>query len=113
MWRINAMISDIKIKKVSTSTAERLATYKLSSQDVVIGRRGEMGRSAVITNRENGWLCGTGCFFVTPSSGLRSDYLVFLLSTPYIKESLLSKSVGTTMNNLNHGILGHLLIPFP
>lgn len=110
---INATISDIKIKKVSSSTAERLATYKLSSKDVVIGRRGEMGRSAVVTNRENGWLCGTGCFFVTPSSGLHSDYLVFLLSTPYIKESLLSKSVGTTMNNLNHGILGHLQIPFP
>lgn len=110
---INATISDIKIKKVSSSTAERLATYKLSSKDVVIGRRGEMGRSAVVTNRENGWLCGTGCFFVTPCSGLLPDYLVFLLSTPYIKESLLSKSVGTTMNNLNHGILGHLLIPFP
>ncbi len=110
---INATISDIKIKKVSSSTVERLATYKLSSKDVVIGRRGEMGRSAVVTNRENGWLCGTGCFFVTPSSGLLPDYLVFLLSTPYIKESLLSKSVGTTMNNLNHGILGHLLIPFP
>lgn len=110
---INATISDIKIKKVSSSTAERLAAYKLSSKDVVIGRRGEMGRSAIVTNRENGWLCGTGCFFVTPSSGLLPDYLVFLLSTPYIKESLLSKSVGTTMNNLNHGILGHLLIPLP
>ena len=110
---INATISDYKIKKVSSLTAERLSTYKLSSKDVVIGRRGEMGRSAVVTNREHGWLCGTGCFFVTPSSEFLSDYLVFLLSTPYIKETLLSKSVGTTMNNLNHGILGHLLVPLP
>ena len=108
---INATISDIKIKKVSSSTAERLAAYKLSSKDVVIGRRGEMGRSAIVTNRENGWLCGTGCFFVTPSSGLLPDYLVFLLSTPYIKESLLSKSVGTTMNNLNHGNNPHIKTP--
>lgn len=85
----------------------------LHSGDVIIGRRGEMGRSAVVLPQQEGWLCGTGCFFVTPLSGLSPEYLSFLLSSPYIRNALTGSSVGTTMNNLNHSILGDLLIPLP
>jgi len=106
-------ISDVGIKKVSIKTAERLRSYKLFSRDVIIGRRGELGRSAVVPDNAAGWLCGTGCFFVTTNAALLPDYLVFLLASPYIREALLEKAVGTTMNNLNHGILGDLLIPLP
>ena len=106
-------ISDIGIKKVSIKTAERLQSYKLLSGDVIIGRRGELGRSAVVLGRAAGWLCGTGCFFVTTKAVLLPDYLVFLLASPYIREALMGKAVGTTMNNLNHGILGNLLVPLP
>jgi len=106
-------ISDVGIKKVSIETAERLRSYKLFSGDVIIGRRGELGRSAVVPDNAAGWLCGTGCFFVTTNAALLPDYLVFLLASPYIREALLEKAVGTTMNNLNHGILGDLLIPLP
>lgn len=102
-----------KLKTVSASTADRLAPYRLAVGDVIIGRRGEMGRAAEITSMESQWLCGTGCFFVTPLSVLAPCYLVFLLQSPYLKEALLSGSVGTTMNNLNHQILGNLLIPLP
>ncbi len=107
-------ISADKIKKVSAATASRLSSYKLCENDVIIGRRGEMGRSAVITKESADWLCGTGCFFVKSRPELlSSEYLVFLLSSPYVKEKLQENSVGTTMANLNHGILGDLLIPLP
>ena len=102
-----------KIKRVSDETADRLKSYMLHSGDVIIGRRGEMGRSAVVLPQQEGWLCGTGCFFVTPLSGLSPEYLSFLLSSPYIRNALTGSSVGTTMNNLNHSILGDLLIPLP
>ena len=85
----------------------------MHSGDVIIGRRGEMGRSAVVMPPQEGWLCGTGCFYVTPMSGLSPEYLSFLLSSPYIRNALTESAVGTTMNNLNHSILGELLIPLP
>ena len=110
---INGNINSNKIKRVSERTAEQLISYKFQSGDVIIGRRGEMGRSAAVTNDQAGWICGTGCFYVTPLSLLHPDYLVFLLSSPYVKMALTENSVGTTMNNLNHNILGKLLVPIP
>ena len=106
-------ISSTKIKKVSYETAQRLSSYMLHFGDVIIGRRGEMGRSAAIDTQQEGWLCGTGCFYVTPLSELSPNYLVFFLKSPYAKTLLMDNSVGTTMNNLNHSILGNMLIPLP
>ncbi len=110
---VGTQISDVGIKKVSVKTADKLRSYKLFPGDVIIGRRGELGRSAVVPDNAAGWLCGTGCFFVTANATLLPAYLVFLLASPYIREALLEKAVGTTMNNLNHGILGDLLVPLP
>ena len=110
---IHGNISSEKIKKVSNAAANRLSSYKLKAFDIIIGRRGEMGRSAVVESHQEGWLCGTGCFFVTPSKLLLPQYLVFLLNSPFIKAALTENSVGTTMNNLNHNILQSLLIPVP
>ena len=107
---IHGNISSEKIKKVSNATANRLSSYKLKAFDIIIGRRGEMGRSAVVESHQEGWLCGTGCFFVTPSKLLLPQYLVFLLNSPFIKAALTENSVGTTMN---HNILQSLLIPVP
>ena len=109
----NGCIISTRIKYVSLSTAKRLESYSLHPGDVIIGRRGEMGRSAVVQPSQGEWLCGTGCFFVTPCSALAPEYLVFLLGSPYVKSVLMEKSVGTTMNNLNHSILGDILVPVP
>ena len=106
-------IINTRLKYVSPTTAQRLESYRLYPGDVIIGRRGEMGRSAVVQPSQGEWLCGTGCFFVTPCPALASEYLVFLLGSPYVKSALMAKSVGTTMNNLNHSILGDILIPLP
>ena len=106
-------IISTKLKYVSPTTAQRLKSYSLHPGDVIIGRRGEMGRSAVVLSTQSEWLCGTGCFFVTPCSILNPEYLVFLLGSPYVRSVLIAESVGTTMNNLNHNILGDILIPLP
>ena len=98
---------------VSAATAERLKSYVLRPGMIVMGRRGEMGRCAVVGEREKGWLCGTGSFFVTPTSEMLAGYLTLLFSTPYAKSYLVGESVGTTMNNLNHKILSALPVPVP
>ena len=98
---------------VSESTAKRLIQYKLSAGDIVIGRRGEMGRAAVVTQSEAGWLCGTGCFFLHLSDLVFPDYLLKLIKANYAIKYLSNESVGSTMSNLNSHCLVSLLVPLP
>lgn len=98
---------------VSADTAERLNAYRLESGMLVMGRRGEMGRCAVVSERHAGWLCGTGSFFMRPAISLCVDYLLIFFSTSYAKKYLEGESVGSTMNNLNHKILMSIPVPLP
>ena len=59
---VDSRIVPSKKMMVNDETRERLRTYALKVGDVVIGRRGELGRCALVTEREEGWLCGTGSF---------------------------------------------------
>lgn len=98
---------------VSSETAKRLESYVLRTGMIIMGRRGEMGRCAVVSEKENGWLCGTGSFFMMPSSCVFVHYLSMFFSTPYAKTYLSGASVGTTMSNLNHKILSNMPVPLP
>jgi type I restriction enzyme S subunit len=110
---VNGKIIPSDKMMISETTKERLSSYVLHQGMIVLGRRGEMGRYAVVTEKEDGWLCGTGSFFMTPNSQLYVDYMGMLFSTPYVKNYLGGESVGTTMNNLNHTILNRMPIPLP
>jgi type I restriction enzyme S subunit len=98
---------------VDAATLKRLSEFRLRAGDVIIGRRGEMGRCAVVTETENGWLCGTGSMVLTPSSQLDPEYLQIFLSSPETVQALEGESVGSTMVNLNQKILLDLEIFFP
>ena len=98
---------------VSTETRERLCSYVLQTGDVVIGRRGDLGRCALVTDTEAGWICGTGSFFLRLSKAMDGKYFVALFSSKKFRKRLENSAVGSTMSNLNHSILKELLIPVP
>jgi type I restriction enzyme S subunit len=98
---------------VNRETRERLRTYALKVGDVVIGRRGELGRCALVTEREEGWLCGTGSFFVRLSDCMDGKFFVALFGSQQFRARLEGSAIGTTMSSLNHGILNDLLLPVP
>ena len=62
---------------------------------------------------EDGWLCGTGSFFMEPSSSIFTEYIIKFFSSIYAKRYLGGESVGSTMNNLNHTILSKMPVPIP
>jgi len=99
--------------QISEKTKERLKSYVLEEGDIVIGRRGEMGRCAVVTAKENGWLCGTGSFFVKLADFIDREYFVIFFGSDFSIKYLTGLSVGATMNNLNHKILNNLPFPLP
>lgn len=98
---------------VDEKTKQRLSNYIMKASDIVMGRRGEMGKCALVTEKEDGWLCGTGSLFVRFTEHLFQPYLLKVLVSEYTKSYLLSSSVGSTMNNLNQKILDNLLVPIP
>jgi type I restriction enzyme S subunit len=105
------------IRPSLTITVEKHASlpeYHLKVGDIIMGRRGEMGRCAVVGDKEKGWLCGTGSLFIRPiKNGVFSEYLNKLLSSEAIKNHLESESQGATMPNLNKTIVGSIQVPVP
>ena len=100
-------------KTVSKGTALRLKNYIMSEGDIVIGRRGEMGRCALVTEVEDGWLCGTGSFFIKPSSRCDTRYLVRFLRSDSCKIRLEKIAGGAVMPNLSNTDLGNLTFDLP
>ena len=96
------------IARVRPEDVERLARHKLREGDIVYSRRGDITRCALITDREVGWLCGTGCLLVRPGSGIDYRWLFYWLSTVETHEWLYRHAVGATMLNLNTTILSAL-----
>ena len=45
---------------VSKETATRLSFWALMEGDLIAARRGELGRAAIVTSKESGWICGSG-----------------------------------------------------
>ncbi len=107
------IVPDIKCT-ISEEKAALLPRHVLRQGDIIFGRRGEMGRCALVTEKEQGWICGTGSLNVRiDQRGVQSKYVCHFLRTEYVKKWLLDESVGSTMNNLNTEILSRLKIPLP
>ncbi len=98
---------------ISNETRKRLSNYVLRTGDVVVGRRGELGRCAIVSDVEEGWLCGTGSCFIRLSKQVDERFFALLFRSSQIRSLLEEASVGTTMSNLNHGILNNLPVPVP
>ena len=90
---------------------ESMSAYALQEGDVVLGRRGEIGRCAVVDNGE--YLCGTGSLFIR----IEHDYLPMMLqriiSSDAMRGVLENMAVGVTMLNLNAGMIANLEVIMP
>ena len=96
---------------VSPDKLNQLRKYVMQENDIVIGRRGEMGRCTVVTVAEAGWLCGTGSLFVRLLPSMNPYFYSWVMSSKRVKDFLAASSIGTTMQNLNEGILHRVPVP--
>lgn len=100
-------------KTISGEAKQRLKSYVLRKGDIVIGRRGDMGRCAVVGEKEDGWLCGTGSFFIRPNGNANSDFVAHLLRSRTYIEKLESVAGGATMPNISNKDLAELEVELP
>ena len=110
---VDGAIDRIGAKMVSSETRDRMQEFCIRENDIVIGRRGEMGRCAVATPEMNGWLCGTGCFVIRLKVHCDVRFVFFQIASPRVRAYLEEQAVGVTMKNLNQTILSGIAIATP
>ena len=98
-------ISDVKAKELSN--------YLLKENDIVFARRGEVGRCAIVTGEDEGFLCGTGSLFVRFLREIDSNFMLMLFQSDYCKNYLEHNASGATMLNINAGIVEDMPLTLP
>ncbi len=109
----NRIIED-GIARITPEDANRLKRYLVRAGDIVYSRRGDVERRALVRDREDGWLCGTGCLRVRlGSQGPDPLFTSYYLGHPSVREWIVRHAHGATMPNLNTSILAAcpLLLP--
>lgn len=96
---------------ISDKKYDKLEAYHLHTGDVVMGRRGEMGRCAVVPSE--GFLCGTGSLLIRTKGEVTADYIQKTISFPSFRKMIEDMAVGQTMPNLNVPIVSRFKIIKP
>ena len=108
---------DIKpegIAHVKEEDVARLNKHCVKTGDIIYSRRGDIEKCAFISKHEEGWLCGTGCLRIRINSlSANPHFIAYQLSTKECKKWIVGNAVGTTMLNLNTGILKELPLLMP
>jgi len=111
---VDGKVSVADIARIDETNVERLAQHKLHSGDIVYGRRGDIGRRALITNKEDGWLCGTGCLRISLGDSLLDPlFLYYYLGQPDIIKWIFNQAIGATLPNLNTEIIRSIQVKYP
>ena len=96
---------------ISDEKAEELSSYKLKENDIVLGRRGEMGRCAPISSREENWICGTGSMIIRLKKEYDAKLYSLILGSQATVTYLEKSAVGSTLKNLNEKIVRKIPVP--
>mgnify|MGYP004623159795 CR=1 FL=1 len=111
---VNGTISEEGIARVSEEHVLRLSRHKVRTGDILFSRRGDVGRCAYISPKEQGWLCGTGCLRVTVDAKVAdSKFIFYYLQQASAIDWIEKHAIGATMLNLNTGILATVPIMLP
>lgn len=98
---------------ISKEKASELKNYLLKSNDVVFARRGDIGRCAIVSETEQGFICGTGSLFFRFSKEIESIFIMYIIRCDSFSKHLISKAKGATMLNINSNTIADLRIPLP
>lgn len=112
MHIVESKIEPTRTMTITEQAAKNLSDFRLKLGEIVIGRRGDMGRCAVVREQQLGWLCGTGSMIIRPLN-VDAEFLQRVLSSTRAISAIEDASVGTTMVNLNQGTLAGLKIQLP
>lgn len=98
---------------ITNEKYNELTKYHLNEGDIVLGRRGEIGRSAVVRDNSNGLLCGTGSIIIRITDECSPIFLQYQIANSSLKNFLEGEAKGVIMKNINSSIVGKLKAIIP
>ncbi len=101
------------VSKVSEAKAATLSRHRLRRGDILLPRRGDLTKRAYVTERMDGWLCGTGTVRVRTKASVDSSSVFRSLSSTETNTWLSENAVGITMPNLNTSIVERIPVRVP
>lgn len=111
---IQGVVSEESIARVSKEHVERLSKHKIRDGDILYSRRGDVGKCAFTSEREIGWICGTGCLKVSVDKDKADPQFIFYqLQKAETIGWVINHAVGSTMLNLNTSILSVVPVDVP
>ncbi|MEU2712485.1 restriction endonuclease subunit S [Streptomyces sp. NPDC007205] len=105
-------ISAQSVVHVGPETAGGLLKYRIAADDILVTRTGTVGRVALVTDRESGWLYNTHLLRVRAHDPAQAPYLLAHLSLRQVAEWLERRAAGTTgMRSITVRTLQDLPVP--
>lgn len=109
---VNGAIVPSGHETVPEEVAVRLARYRLKVGDLVVGRKGDVGRAALVGPDETGFVCGSDSIALRSNNEvLHPEFLAQLFRTTEVRDGLLLRSSGATLANMNEGNLLSVRVP--
>lgn len=97
---------------VAPEVAARLSRFALRQGDLIVSRKGDIGRSALVGPDSEGWICGSDSIALRlAGSSMNPNFTWHLLRLPEVRGQLSAQSLAATMPSLNEGNLLTLRVP--
>jgi type I restriction enzyme M protein len=92
----------------------RLARYRMKPGDVLLGRKGDVGRAVLVTEEYDGYIVGSDIIRLRlVNSDIRPDYFYYFMLAPRTRAWITRHASGTTMPGINEKLLNSIEIPVP
>lgn len=98
---------------VPADEASSLMRYRLQPGDVVMTRTGTLGRCALVTEAEEGWIFGTHLVRIRPAECLHADYFLGFLERPEAQTWISRRAKGTAVQSISSKDLYSLPVLLP
>ena len=100
---------------LSTKEAQRLTRYQVRSGDLLCTRTGTVGRVGLASQKQDGWIFGTGLIRIRakPQSLVDPLFLNFYFTHPAVADWIQRNARGTSIPNISSQVLGTLPVWLP
>jgi type I restriction enzyme, S subunit len=91
---------------------ERLVRYRMKVGDILVGRKGDVGRAVLVTSEFDGYIVGSDIIRLRlVNSDIRPDYLYYFMLAPRTRAWISRQASGTTMPGINERLLNGIEMP--
>jgi type I restriction enzyme M protein len=110
LGRLGGLTDMLSVKEV-----ERLTRYQVKSGDLLCTRTGTVGKVALASKEQDGWIFGTGLIRIRakPQSLVDPLFLNFYFTHPAIVDWIQRNAGGTSIPNISSKVLGTLPVWLP